>query len=638
MKIIVDFETYSEVDIGCGAYKYAHDSSTDIVCLAYKVNDKPTQLWLPDKPVPQEFWDAERIYAHNALFDYLIWREVGTFRYGFPERTLDTWIDTIAIANRVGLPSALDKLSVILDLGHKKNKEGAYLIKEICRPDDQGERPIVYEAQLQRFYQYCIDDVNATYDLLKALPMERLQPTEHKIWLLTQYMNLYGLPVDIETVRILSTYVQEQTNEQIKLMPKLTNKAVQKPTQVKAIRDWCATQGVHLPDLTAATVAATLENADIPEKVRQVLELRDMFGNSSVAKYEKIKDYHINGRVHDTLQYYGAHTGRWAGRGIQPQNFPRYSTKNIDQVIDDIRNFRPIDNAPLVAKGLVRAMICAPRGKKLMVCDFSSIENRVIAYLSGDKDTLKKFAEGFDQYIDMAAYLYGKRYDDVDVEGPERQMGKVIILGCGFGMGWKTFQKTAAKWGIKLKDYEAKDAVDAFRARYSLVARAWYTLYECAKETVRGYPQEYGHIRYTVVVDRNGRNWLVCYIKPSQRAIYYMEPKIDEEGQLTVMGTNPYTKKWQRDALKPGVMLQNPTQGFARDIMAEGMLNVENQLKQVELIGTVHDEAIAEVDDEYATPAYLDAYSRALCRTADNRAWPGLPLEAKGYIAQRYRK
>jgi DNA polymerase len=638
MKIIVDFETYSEVDIGCGANKYASDDSTDIVCLAYKVNDKPTQLWLPDKPVPQEFWDTERIYAHNALFDYLIWRRVGARRYGFPERALATWIDTIALANRVGLPSALDKLSDILDLGHKKNKEGVSLIKKICRPDDQGERPVVAEAWLQRLYQYCIDDVDATYALLKALPMKRLLPKEQKIWLLTQSMNLYGLPVDIETVRILSTYVREQTNEQIKLMPKLTNKAVQKPTQVKAIRDWCATQGVHLPDLTAATVAATLENADIPEKVRQVLELRDMFGNSSVAKYEKIKDYHINGRVHDTLQYYGAHTGRWAGRGIQPQNFPRYSTKNIDQVIDDIRNFRPIDNAPLVAKGLVRAMICAPRGKKLMVCDFSSIENRVIAYLSGDKDTLKKFAEGFDQYIDMAAYLYGKRYDDVDVEGPERQIGKVIILGCGFGMGWKTFQKTAAKWGIKLKDYEAKDAVDAFRARYSLVARAWYTLYECAKETVRGHPQEYGHIRYATVVDHNDRNWLVCYIKPSQRAIYYMEPKIDEDGQLTVMGTNPYTKKWQRDALKPGVMLQNPTQGFARDIMAEGMLNVEYLLNQVMLIGTVHDEAIAEVDDEYATPAYLDAYSRALCRTADNRAWPGLPLEAKGYIAQRYRK
>lgn len=638
MKIIVDFETYSDIDIGCGSYKYASDSSTDIVCMAYKVNDKPTQLWLPDKPVPQEFWDTERIYAHNALFDYLIWHKVGERRYGFPKRALDIWIDTIALANRVGLPSALDKLSVILDLGHKKNRDGVSLIKKICMPDAQGRRPAVSEEMLQRFYWYCIDDVDATYDLLKALPSKRLLPTEHKIWLLTQYMNLYGLPVDIETVRILSTYVQEQTNEQVKLMPKLTNNAVQKPTQVKAIRDWCATQGVHLPDLTASTVKATLENADIPEKVRQVLELRDMFGNSSVAKYEKIKDYHINGRVHDTLQYYGAHTGRWAGRGIQPQNFPRYSTKNIDQVIDDIRNFRPIDNAPLVAKGLVRAMICAPKGKKLMVCDFSSIENRVIAYLSGDKDTLKKFAEGFDQYIDMAAYLYGKRYDDIDVEGPERQMGKVIILGCGFGMGWKTFQKTAAKWGIKLKDYEAKDAVDAFRARYSLVARAWYTLYECAKETVRGYPQEYGHIRYATVVDHNDHNWLVCYIKPSQRSIYYMDPKIDEDGQLTVMGTNPYTKKWQRDALKPGVMLQNPTQGFARDIMAEGMLNVWHRLKQVTLIGTVHDEAIAEVEDEYATPAYLDAYSRALCRTADNRAWPGLPLEAKGYIAQRYRK
>ena len=339
MKPIVDFETYSNVDISCGAYKYASDASTDIVCAAYKVDNYPTQLWLPDQPVPQAFRDADYIYAHNALFDFLIWHKVGERLYDFPNRPIANWIDTIALANRVGLPAALDKLSDVLDLGHKKNKGGVALIKQICLPDARGNRPIVPESLLQQFYQYCIDDVDATHDLLKALPVERLQPTEQKIWVLTQLMNMYGLPVDIKTVRILSTYVQEQTDEQIKLMPKLTNKEVQKPTQVKAIREWCATQGVHLPDLTASTVASTLENADIPEKVRQVLELRDMFGNSSVAKYEKMKDYYIDGRVHDTLQYYGAHTGRWAGRGIQPQNFPRYSTKNIEQVIDDIRNF-----------------------------------------------------------------------------------------------------------------------------------------------------------------------------------------------------------------------------------------------------------------------------------------------------------
>jgi len=117
-----------------------------------------------------------------------------------------------------------------------------------------------------------------------------------------------------------------------------------------------------------------------------------------------------------------------------------------------------------------------------------------------------------------------------------------------------------------------------------------------------------------------------------------MSPYLSEDTYGLVpghYGTNPYTKKWDRLKLIPGRITENIIQALARDIMAHGLVMVKENMPHVQLLGTVHDEAIGEVD-ELVTSHTMRQFNECLCRLP---AWAkGLPLEAEGYIAKRYRK
>ena len=121
-------------------------------------------------------------------------------------------------------------------------------------------------------------------------------------------------------------------------------------------------------------------------------------------------------------------------------------------------------------KKLLRPIICAPPGLKLIVADYSSIENRVLHWVAGDTKTLELFEKGLDQYKDMASDKYNVPYEDVTPD--QRFMGKVIILGCGFQMGAKTFRKTAkAQFGLIVSEEKAVEAVNAYRDKYKLIVK-----------------------------------------------------------------------------------------------------------------------------------------------------------------------
>ena len=204
-------------------------------------------------------------------------------------------------------------------------------------------------------------------------------------------------------------------------------------------------QGVDVPSL-GVNIVDQLLTEDISQNVRELLILRQIFGRSSTAKYKKIQDMETDGRVYNNLQYYGAGTGRWAGRGFQMHNLPRASVEDPDDAISRFNRFDPIDDPVNVAKALIRPMIQAPPGKTLIVSDYSSIENRILAWVAEDYDMLQKFVDGVDQYKAMAEDIYGIPADKVNKT--QRQVGKVAELGCGFGMGGLRFVDSAAQFGV----------------------------------------------------------------------------------------------------------------------------------------------------------------------------------------------
>jgi len=104
---------------------------------------------------------------------------------------------------------------------------------------------------------------------------------------------------------------------------------------------------------------------------------------------------------------------------------------------------------------------------------------------------------------------------------------------------------------------------------------------------------------------------------------------------VTHMGTDPYTKKWVRLRLTPGRITENATQGSAREVMGQGMQNIADFMPEVELIASVHDEALGLIKNEDITDTTMDTFNHHLC----NIEWcPDAQLQAKGWIGSRYRK
>lgn len=664
-RLFIDFETYSAVDIKeNGGKAYAHDPSTLIVCLGIAFNQEEPFLWTPAKDALPErvlnhVLSGQPVYAFNATFDQRIWNVVGQRDFAWPVLSPGQMVDVQALCACYQIPQSLDKAGEALKIPMPKDKAGTTYIKQCCQPDKDGEVPQAPSHVMQGLYRYCLRDVKAMQQIVYLLPRQELIPQEQVIWELTQECNETGLPIDIAAVTSIYEYLQKYIADTIPELPRLTNGIVTTPGQVARIIKFCASKGYILPNLQADTVEQELARPSLPKDVRRILELRQELGRSSTAKYKKILAQTIdlgNGpRVYDNLRYHGAGTGRWTGQGFQMHNLPRLSIKEIceqrglteedpDTWIDLFKHKAAIEDPVSVAKALIRPMIKAPEGYVIAVADYSSIENRLLAWAANDIETLKDFDEGKDQYKTMAAARFNVPYDQVTKE--QRRVGKVIILGCGYGMGGKKFKSTALlQANLELTDEEAQASVMAYRDRYPLVKQLWNNLRRCAAEAViSGQRRRYKSVIFGMF-ERNGIRWLAMQL-PTGKSLYYMNPSIKEElikdyefmgpvPTITHYGTDPYTKKWTRLKLIPGRITENFIQATAREVMAQGMLNVKHRMPYVQLLGSVHDEALALIPKSAATDATLEMFIHALC---DIDFLPGCTIKAEGFFTDRYKK
>jgi len=651
MKIILDFETYSPVPISAGSVKYTEHPDADIICMGYKVENEPTLIWRPGDEIYPVYPEDVKVYAHNALFDYLVWCNIGIRQYGFPPIPLENWVDTMALATRYTLPAALAKAGAVLDVEVQKGIRGRALVKKICMPTKLGDRPKIgrdfTHAEYLEFLDYCSQDVESTYHLVKNLPSNKLSDEEQKCWLLTQKINLTGLPVDINAANKILNYIEGYVEEMTLRVPEITDGKIQKVTQVAKMVAWLQSNKVDVQNLQAATVESLLAGTLHPH-VRELLELRQALGRSSTAKYRKIREMEHDGRIFNNLIYYGASTGRWTGSGFQLHNLPRASVENPVEVIECFINFRSVSDPVNVAKALIRPMIKASKGMILIISDYAAIENCLIMWVADDQNALASIRAGRDQYIEMAAYLYQTDYVSIKqgylandgLSCHRRRIGKIIVLGCGFQMGGKRFRESALEQGVELSSGESFAAVNAFRAKHSMLKKMWTKLSRSCIAAIQNPGKVYGYHEcyFRVVKCRASNRWLVCTL-PSGRNLFYMDPFVDQDAYGNVPGhhgINPYSKKWTRRALIPGRITENIIQALARDIMAHGLMKIDQEMPEVALIGTVHDEAIGEINKANVTPVTLDQFNNCLCSLP---AWAtGLPLKAEGWIGERYKK
>jgi DNA polymerase len=645
----IDFETRSHIDLTeQGLDVYSNHESTEVLCIAFGTNPNDVQVssttkeQLHFKPQLYKLIDhvasGGKIQAWNAMFEFFIWNCVCVPKYGWPPLKLEQCIDSMAIAAANNIPQSLGDAAIFMDAEHKKDTRGRYLIQKLCKPLHKkgvssnlfNEDPVL----MSELFTYCEQDVRTEQAIVANL--RPLSAAEQEVWLLTQRINLRGVPVDPKE---LQNAVKAVQGAQKALDEELVQLTGFKPSERAKLLGWLNTFGAGMDDMTAKTVSAKLVDTNLHPDVRRALELRQEGSQTSVAKYAKMMEIQREGKIRNTLVYHGASTGRWASRGgLNLQNIarPTLSDEEIEQAIPMV--FNNGVGTMLQLSSLVRSAIHAPEGKTFVDMDFSSIENRVGVYLAGQKDKVELFRKGLDEYKVFASEsLYRVPYDEVTKE--QRQISKSAVLGAMFGQGAKGLVKYAEGMGVKLSEVQAKAAVDGYRSSYSKVKELWALCENAAIEAVSnpGAPFRAG-LHIVIKVSKNAL-WMKL---PSGRLICWQRPQLDlvttpwgtTKYGVTVHSLNTYTRAWTRNQLIGSSIFQSAVQGTARDFLANTMLNFEK--KGHEIINSIQDEVLILVEEENAK-VILDSGVMQIMTTPPIWA-PTFPLAAEGWVSKRYRK
>jgi len=557
---------------------------------------------------------------------------------------------------------------------------------------------LTHPAEWAQFIEYSKGDIAAMRAIYHKLPRWNYQGRELDLWRLDQRINDRGVYVDRDLARAAIAAITAEKNRLECEAQKLTSGAVRATTQRDALLAHLLTRyGVALPDTQASTLERRIEDPDLPEPVRELLLNRIQASSNTAAKYARVLNgVSADGCLRGLLQFCGAsRTGRWAGRLLQPQNLfrpPKHLKELIEPGIAALKAGGAdlaFGNVTELVASCVRGSIIARPGNKLVVSDLANIEGRMAAWLAGEEWKLKAFREydagaGPDLYKLAYARSFATAPDRVDEY--QRQIGKVQELMLQYEGGVGAFLTGADTYNINLEEMadkalggipsdvlaEAQGFLDwlysqagtmdgnkrrppteeqKLKARLGVSERVFLTcdslkrLWRAQHPAIVSY---WGELTRTVqraidtpgntfacrrlVIDLAG-NWLRIRL-PSGRFLCYPFPKVNEHGEISYMGVNQYSRKWERIKTYGGKLFENITQAASRDVMAHSMMHIEGKDSGYKIVMTVHDELVTEAPD---SPGFNAQDLSARLATVPSWA-PDLPLAADGFEAHRYRK
>lgn len=628
-----DYETRSAAPIKHGVYRYTEDPTFVPLMLAWAYDDEPVQLAVGADECREVIEAAlasdVELVAHNCAFE----RIVSSRLLGLPVGQYlppDRWIDTAAIAAEKAYPRALGPLAKALD-AEDKDEASEALIRYFCTPIATGNRKGQFRAPEDNpekwadFCCYCAQDVDTLRDVHKRLG-DFPTPEERAAWNADQRINDRGVAIDLDLAAAAVQADAENKTRALELMRQETG--LENPNSVVKLREWLngrlelAGVADPLEDLRADTVEAAVAREDYPQEVRDVLELRAEASLTAAKKYQAAIDRTSpDGRLRGSAMFYGAHTGRFAGRGLQLQNLPCESfpdTAARDNAIDGL--LIGLGASPRDLKALLRPMLVGP----FVVADYSAIEARVLAWLAGEEWVLQAFREGRDLYVETA-----KKTGEAVGQVFNRQQGKAQVLGLGYGSGVNGFRRMGAQG----TDDELKTQIKAWRLSNPHIVQFW-------RDLGRAFAQGGEAGRITIEAEGQERRMVL----PSGRALIYRDVR-------KRAFRDPKTGDWARwddgrvkkeisfrdpryngapSRMHGGIAAENCTQAAARDLLVAALVRLEAEGRRV--VSHIHDEIVMEGEgDELAA-----ALSAAMCEAP---AWAdGIPLRAGADHLDRYAK
>lgn len=624
-----DVESYSDINLKkSGAYVYAESPEFLPLMWSWAWDDEPVvnevtedsgSDYLPtavEDALREAFAGRALIVAHNASFERIVlsavYRNMG-------DPAADPYLppawfeDPAARAAIRGLPRSLDGASKALKLPAKKDPEGERLIRLFCVPNKEGKRNLLadHPEDAALFSAYCDQDVEVLRALDRALPD---WPTnERDVWLLDQTINDRGLQLDIPLVR--ECVRAAQTNFIVDEVEVMHLTGVNNPGSRDQMLRWLRTRPglADMTSLAADTVQDRLDDGVDP-LTQQVLEARQRLAPTATKKHvAMIAQADRHGVARGQFLYAGAHTGRFSGRGFQPQNLPRAGFDDPDErdaAIAQAMSGGYVDS--LTLKKLVRPCMTGP----LTVVDYSSIEARVLAWVAGEQWALDAFAAGRDIYVETAnrmGAVTGQTYD--------RQQGKTAVLALGFAGSVGALRKMGAEG----EDHELLPLIHAWRDANPAIGQVWRQLK--ANMPTGGINVGVGKVR---VVGKPAERKMFT-ILPSGRALSYRglsQRTLTRDDGTTYDSWGFVGNRGMWEKVWTGILTENLVQAIARDLLVAAMLRLES--RGFTIRGHVHDECLIDGAHD------VEEIASIMCELPD---WAeGLPMAAEGAVLDRYAK
>ena len=713
-----DFESYSEAGLqfvdnkwktldncakrglpAIGAAAYTEHPSTEVLSIGYNLKDgKGKRLWIPGMPPPLDLFAHIQagglLEAWNSSFEFHMWTNVCFARMGWPELPLAQYRDAMAKSRAHSLPGGLEKAGEILRVKSPKIEDGKRLLKKFSVPRNPTKndprtriKPEEDLVDADKLYEYNLGDIDAESCVSMALP--DMSDDELELWLLDQEINTVGVAIDTEALSNCISIVNQAYDKYLAELKGITGGVVNSAGENAKMIGWLGARGIHLPNLQAETVEKTLGeewiNSDLPAK--RVLEIRESLGAASVKKLFSIRArLSKDGRLKDLFAFCGAdRTGRFAGRGPQPQNLPNSGPEvarclgcgrhyilgvvgpscpwcrvtgageivewNVEAVEDALEVIALKDlatvehymgDAVAAVAGCLRGLFCAAPGHDLICSDYSAIEAVVLAALAGEEWRMEVFRTHGMIYEMSAAKITGIPFEQFQKHKAEtgdhhplrKKIGKVAELASGYQGGLGAWIQFGAD--KHLSEAEIKESIKSWRIESPRIVKFWYGLEEAAILAIQNPGQcfQYGGISYGVK-----DNVLYCKLL-SGRTLSYHKPVLvptltpwgADKLQITYMGREATTNAWVRLDTYGGKLCENVVQATARDILTYAMVNEHKAGYKIVL--HIHDEIVSEVPKGFGSVEEFEQIMATLPPWAKD--WP--IKAAGGWRGKRYRK
>lgn len=651
--IILDFESYFDKDYtlkDLSIIEYVTDSRFEFTGLGIKINNT-TSTFIPGPRIP---WAIKRLQKkfganlHNATvvvknskFDILILaQKFGIFSpYVIDIEDLSRYYDS-RMKHDLGALAKTFKLQAKGDTSQFKGQHCADIdwvaMKKYCLRDVDLEHqlleillPIIDNPKIEfPLMQHTLNlylkptfdlNVNMAYDIVDSMDAELSDDLDKVAWVLEEYVTKKKKTIE-DLLRARSIF------------PKILIDVLPDDEKVPMKMGGGKTPKM-IPALAQQDVGFQLLLAHSDERIRNLCKAKAACTSwplhmAKVQNLIKQTEYFGDG-IHIPLKFYGAHTGRWSG--TQKWNPLNLGGKGRGTPIH-----------PLIGK--VRHTLLAPERHKLIIADSRQIEARELAWLVGQNNLVKGFADGQDIYSTFASELFGEKVwnpTDDEKTTPEgktadirRGFGKDAILGCGYGMGANTFfdrcrqnESLRPLFDSGKYDFDFIDKlIKTYRTTYAEIPKFWKTVEKCFRWVTK-YPHERltyhipGHMEPSLIFRREGSTTIIQL--PSGRRLFYRYATVDKQNQI----------KYLHGHLWGGSITENIIQSICRDLLGGWLLECECQ--QIPIFLHTYDELVGCVP-EYCAERRLEDMIEIMNTGPDWAA--GLPLDTEGSVSSHFKK